>query len=665
MATNDDQAEARDIAGGVRDLLRGTGSRADGKWVRGLRQARESNVLFGVALHAAERRNQGLGLNSLERDLLDALGTILTDAELAAAGSEYRAAVSDLGEVAVLPKVVTDKPVAQGFTVEDLKAHLPRIRAQNAGRANCAVVDLGAVSAGAPMDSPGFEAAVGDVGFGTTVVVGPPQVEADTGPEYPAYSAKFQFESFTCRRAVGDQWGGRDEIYWTAGLRSDKHVAPAYKSLEFGAVKEGQTRAFANIDKVVFDAEAAKFVAGTVMVWEADESPSAFYRALMGFIDAWMNKPVWMEITLGIITATPGAGYAGVVMDVMDYAFRIIVDLNEAFRNDDDLSCQRTFFFDRNALVTMYNKRDFDWDFNGDGRHTLRVKYAGERPVFPTGALKYLTVDDGATFWSAPVSLGWRSASPASLVSFGGKLHCMYVRPGDRAVMWSSMANGVWAVPVRVNSWSSDFVPGLVAWRGRLYATVIALNGDVLLSTWAGSGTAWSTTIHLAGTAKSDRAASMSAKDDYIYATYYTYNWQGSYRGGQIVYSSDGQTWNQLSPWPAAHKTAHRASMTTHGDRNWFAYREHDGVNSVAEMLGIVSDYVPPPSGWNTPEGPTLATHKGKVWLVVRGHSGHIHALNTPDRNSPWVRMPNADVGAMEGEPGVASHNGRLYAMYR
>ncbi|WP_244335707.1 hypothetical protein [Streptomyces seoulensis] len=38
-----------------------------------------------------------------------------------------------------------------------MKAHLPAIRAQNAGRANGAVVDLGAVSAGAPMDGPGFE----------------------------------------------------------------------------------------------------------------------------------------------------------------------------------------------------------------------------------------------------------------------------------------------------------------------------------------------------------------------------------------------------------------------------------------------------------------------------------------------------------------------------
>ncbi|MGW0663767.1 hypothetical protein [Streptodolium elevatio] len=52
MGMNDDQVEARDIAGGVRDLLRGTGSRADSKWVRGLRRARESNVPFGVALHA-------------------------------------------------------------------------------------------------------------------------------------------------------------------------------------------------------------------------------------------------------------------------------------------------------------------------------------------------------------------------------------------------------------------------------------------------------------------------------------------------------------------------------------------------------------------------------------------------------------------------------------
>ncbi|MFB7585320.1 hypothetical protein [Streptomyces hydrogenans] len=105
--------------------------------------------------------------------------------------------------------------------------------------------------------------------------------------------------------------------------------------------------------------------------------------------------------------------------------------------------------------------------------------------------------------------------------------------------------------------------------------------------------------------------------------------------------------------------------MTTHGKRNWVAFRDYDGANTVVEMLGITGEYVHPSAGWNTPEGPTLATHKGKVWLVARGHSGHLHCLNTVDRHGPWVRMPNADVGAMEGEPGVASHNGSLYAMYR
>jgi len=105
--------------------------------------------------------------------------------------------------------------------------------------------------------------------------------------------------------------------------------------------------------------------------------------------------------------------------------------------------------------------------------------------------------------------------------------------------------------------------------------------------------------------------------------------------------------------------------VTTHGKRNWVAFRDYDGANTVVEMLGITGEYVHPPAGWNTPEGPTLATHKGKVWLVARGHSGHLHCLNTVDRHGPWVRMPNADVGAMEGEPGVASHNGSLYAMYR
>ncbi|MGW7316134.1 hypothetical protein [Streptomyces sp. NPDC054865] len=669
MTTTED-VEARDIAGGVRDLLRGTGARAESKWVRGLREGRESNVLFGVALHAAERRVQGRTLNNLERDLLDALGSILTDEELAAAGAEYRAALSDLGEIQVLPRVVTDMPVSEGFTVEDLMAHMPTIRAQNAKRANCAVVDIAEVAAGAPFDSPEFEAAVGDVGSGISVVVGPPVEDGvDTGPDYPPYNVKLLFENFTCRRVVGDQGTTRDEIYWSAGARSDLHVHPAYKSQEFGEIRTDDTRSFTSDNKVVFDGSASQFVAMTVMVWEADQSPSQFYEALLRFIDEWLDKPIWMEITLGIIAAFPGGGTVGAIMDGMDVAFTIVRDLQEAFRNHDDLSCQRTYFFDRNALVTMYNQPNLAWDYNGDGRHTLRVKYAGERPVFPSGVLKYLTVNESASGWNAPVSMGWRSASPASLASFGGKLHCMYVRPAkqqeDRWVMWSTMTDGIWTKPVRVNRWASDYAPGLAAFKGKLYAAVVALNGDLVLSSYSGSGD-WSGTQSILNV-KTKMAASLAASDDRLFASYHQY-WDGPWdqpEGFQLSFKFDGSTWVPVSAWPAVTPTDHRISSTVRNDVYWSAHRNRDhGSNTVSWIKGLVSDYEPLPSGWRTEEGPTITTHDGKIWLVARGLEGHLHCVS--GTGNGWTLHPDADfVNAMEGEPALASHNGKLYVMYR
>ncbi|MEU8137791.1 hypothetical protein [Streptodolium elevatio] len=460
--TTADQPAARDIAGGVRDLLRGTGSAEDNKWRRGLRQGRESNLLFAVALRAADR--SPAARTPLERDLLDIVGAVMTADELAAAAREYAAAVADLGEVPLLPTAVTAMPPSQGFGYDDLVARLPAMRAENAGRANCAVVDVAEAAKGAPIDSPEFNAAVEDTGFGITMLSGPPPAPEADKDDY-LYYGKFEFDRFTCRKEVGDGLSGRDEIYWTAAARSDLVTGRTYQSDEFGAVEEGDTRGFTGDDRVVFDGLADNFVAITVQVWEADHSNSAWYDALHYGLNAWLNKPVWQDIALSIADGPPG-------MDVVEAFGKLFVMLKEAFRNKDDLSCCRSFVFDRAALRAMERLGTVEWQFNGDGHHTLRVKYSSRPPASTAGVLEYLTARgrDNATL-SAPVPLGWRSATPAALAVFQDELHCAYARPGDFALMWSRRdANGRWNRPQRIDdTFISLHGPALTVWQDKLW----------------------------------------------------------------------------------------------------------------------------------------------------------------------------------------------------
>ncbi|WP_189970975.1 hypothetical protein [Streptomyces violascens] len=166
--------------------------------------------------------------------------------------------------------------------------------------------------------------------------------------EVPAYRAGLQLEKFYVRRAVGDQWGGKDEIYWTAAASSDKHKAPVYMSQEFGAVKEGDTRTFSADNKVVFDGPAAERLGLVVAAWEADQSNAPWYDALFRALQQMVDALWLIDLGLGIIQH-PSTDLWSLAFEIT----KIFIFLKEQVRNHDDLSCARTIILDRRALVTL------------------------------------------------------------------------------------------------------------------------------------------------------------------------------------------------------------------------------------------------------------------------------------------------------------------------
>ncbi|WP_162952334.1 hypothetical protein [Streptomyces hundungensis] len=600
--------------------------------------------------------------------MLDILGAVMTDQEIAVAGSEYRAAVRDLGgEVSLLPPVGTAKPVAEEFGLTDLMAHLPAMREENSGRANCAQVGLAAVAAGQPVDNTAFTVALGDVGFGATALTGPPPADPDR--LNPTYKAQFQFESFTCSRAVGDQWGGWDEIFFTAAARSDKTTGGTYRSEEFGAVVEGHTRSFRADRKLVFDGPAAEFVVILVQVWEADQSPSDWYDKLFMALEAWLKRPIWVELTLTILKGITGVG--GQIIDAVETVLQIFISLKEVlrglFQNGDDLSCERMFLFDRHALGTLHSRKDTVWEFNGDGHHSLRVKYTGDRPVFPTGALEYVTWDPGLSIWSAPVTLGWESAAPPALCSFQGKLHCMYIRPGDRAVMWSVLEDGDWRVPVQVrNGWKSDYRPALAEYWGMLHAVHVALDGFLVVSRL--NGDSW-TAVDRPINISSDAPCLVRAFDQLhcIYRSAFTGDPRDLY---YLTYDYPSGKWLPHAKEIRSVFTNDQvgAAGQTYLDHMVVAFHDRNQNGALRLMHRSTTEtefFVEAPPGWSTADDPGLASAPDGIWMAVRGDDGRIVAVRTTKRDHYYDKHDATHEPVMPGQPALANHSGVMHPMYR
>ncbi|MGW7199113.1 hypothetical protein [Streptomyces chryseus] len=644
----------------LREMLRGPAAASESRFMRGLRQGREQGVLVGAALHAAERSRQGKAPTDLERLLLKALGDLMPQADVHAIGQEYRSAVADLGSLDIVPASVTSRPVTSGYTIADFAERLPVIGREALTLPNASVVDPAVLASGQPIDGEEFTESLTEFGYGATVFNRPPVPHEDRGKPVKGYRAKMEFDSFYVRRAVGDQWGGKDEIYWTVAAASDKHKAPVYKSGTFGSIKQYNTRSFTGSDRVVFDGQAGTHLGLHIAAWEADQSSSAWYDKLFEVLQEVVDG---LEILDLLNNFNPT--FAG---DLIGYALEItklFIFLKESLRNKDDLSCERMFIFDRHALITLFHRGQDTWEFNGEGHHSLRIRYTGERPSFPDGALEYRTlVSSGTTTTtSAPVALGWSSASSPALASYKGKLHAVYIQPGDGLVMWSVLDNGTWSEPTGINGFACDYAPALTVYNNTLYMALTGLDGALYISSYGGSGP-WSTTttVPWVQTERGPGLTSVSVNSLGPVEKLVVGHRAGG--GSNYVHTTRyvGDEWTSLGVqnWSGSDG---RISIAGFDNKLWYACRTSDSVNHAGWRDTTEWGDVPPPTGWRSTDSPTIAVHDSKLWLVVRGTDSSLYMARTTGET--WERQPTIAAGAMEGETALASHNGKLHMMYR
>ncbi|MFD9451790.1 hypothetical protein ACFWBC_01610 [Streptomyces sp. NPDC059985] len=172
----------------VRGMLSGTNTPEGVR--RAMAQSPHGNVLLGAFLHGADRVRQGHEPTDLERLMLDAMGSVLSEAGTRAWGGVYREVADGGGTMAVVPRAFAQRPVSEGYSVEDLRKDLPDIVAEAMAAANTQIFDprkpdratddpaflaamratkIGVSAFAVPSDTFGFDSAAAD---GTTQTPG-------------------------------------------------------------------------------------------------------------------------------------------------------------------------------------------------------------------------------------------------------------------------------------------------------------------------------------------------------------------------------------------------------------------------------------------------------------------------------------------------------------
>ncbi len=242
------------------------------------------------------------------------------------------------------------------------------------------------------MDSEEFLAAIAETGHGMTVVLGPPQEETDTLNQ--AISVELYLPYFDCIRGTGDSFfGPDDEVYWTMASGSDLHAKHVFGSQEFGSLESGDKRNFPRAPTSSWAwsrASCSSTSSAGRRTAEASGTPSRTRWSKYRTPASTRPPKPWRTAAAGKHVLTGLIGTIG----------KLISALLDAILGKDDLIQHRTLGFDRSALQTLID-RSTNYDFKGSGGHyTLHI---GARKL--PSAMRLVTLNEGATNWSAPQNM--------------------------------------------------------------------------------------------------------------------------------------------------------------------------------------------------------------------------------------------------------------------
>ncbi|MEU6331753.1 hypothetical protein ABZ851_31410 [Streptomyces sp. NPDC047049] len=644
-------------------LLSGT---SESRTARNLARGEKTNVLWGVALHAADRLRQGEALTDLEEKLVSVLRAVLPEEEIGEWGRAYRETVAANGTCVGVPQTVAARPASKGYCLADWAGDQPAVAEEWARQPNTAVLDRQGWAAGGEFDSPELIEALPEWGFGVTAAspltgpASPKEGARDDQQELQEFHAGILFESFYVHRTVGDGWPGtRDEIRWTSAGSTDRTRARPFLSQEFGgnATGEGNRIPFPG-NRTVFRGAGNSGLVLNVMCWEWDTGDGDLDS--IGEVLTKVNDNILFSLLWDVVIELTMSEILGLLADITMFSLTLI---NLIVKND--LSCARTIFLTPWDLALLARRGGADWHFNGDGHHSLRVRTEGPIP-FPKGTLEYVFSEVGPG-WATPVPLPWVSMTAPALASYDKALYALFVRPEDHAVMWTRLKDGRWSEPERVNAWTSLLSPSLTVFNDRLHCVFPHPGTDRLH--WATfDGTTWSPTQEIPDCPATHRTPALAATTDRLYLEVVDAS-----HGSSHTFTSTGTSWTRRHT-DIFDTTPSAVSLTWDpGYRIFKAKRGDDNSVKVYTTpadgtIAWLPDDVPP--GWRITCGPTITGHLLQTWLFLRAEDGTLRG-SVRHRNRPWVATfyPNA-AGADDpirpmDEVDAFSHAGTLYVMYR
>ncbi|MET7529861.1 hypothetical protein [Streptomyces goshikiensis] len=644
------------------------------------RDGTRANLMLAVALRAAARTEQGHQLGELENSLVQAMLTAMPQADLIGLGKLYLFLVT-YGTGLPFPVSVTGRPLGQTYDWAQYQQDWQAMARETMAQPNTAVVSREGFALGEGVDGPEFVEALRTWRTGTSAMPGAVVISPDTlavspdgdpvapgveGAQAAEASAagvrafdpvrvRLEMESFHVLRAQGDQGGGKDETYWCASSGSDKAAGPAYRSEEFGGVQTGHTRTFGS-NRVVFDGQVAGHLILQIFCFEADQSSSEWYDALHARLRQ-LSQDIFDSPWFQIGSNLPGGGIAGILADINTLG----VILMSHLRNDDDLSCARAIYLDRYDLALLSERGSVDLHFNGDGHHVLKLKYASpEKVPFPAGTLQYLVREQGDR-WATPLQLPWQSITPPAIAFYGSRLHVLFNRPSDKALMWTSHADGVWSAPRQINQEYSDIAPALAVFQNKLWCAHTGTDDTVGYFTY--DGTSWTRRTQIFGFG-SRIAPALTVHDNRLWLTHI------GGAGDPHTNCYEGNTWTQPRRDNLGWKLDSPVSMASNSGKLWRVARGTDNgfhaSNATTSGSNVTWNLLDGIGHPNYTQGPTLLSHSGglEVFLHQRGELYQMHWL--PSQNM-WHggNFPGGKRIRPMDEVSCAAQDGRLYVMYR
>ncbi|MGW0394387.1 hypothetical protein ACWDYJ_26565 [Streptomyces sp. NPDC003042] len=634
-----------------REMLSGRGGEQSG--ARRLRTDGETNVLSGVWLHAAARAEQGLELTPFEEGLLGPLREVLGDEEILGVGRVYREQVAARSQIEILPRSVTSRSLKEGFTQADYTAAIREIGPLVAALPNVAVVDRARLEAGEGIDTAEFKASLAEYGHGITVFTGDSDEGTAGALAAGDFHARLQFRTFFCRKAAGDQGGGRDEIYWTAASNTlgYEHTTRTH---ETGSVVSGQRYNVAGDivtgSTAFFDTTFRGGYGSTVITaWEGDQSNAEWYTALGRALTTVVNNLKVQMMFADLLPGTEAFGY-------LYNAVGLITTLWESLRNYDDLILTRGFTFSRADLAALYHAPNRAWNMEFDaeasrgmGHFILEVGYTGAKPLARPASVRHKILT--GTSWTDAATPNWQASSTPALASFNGSLYAVFPDQ-DRRITWSRLSGTTWSSPQTIPGTETYLPVGLAAHNNRLHCSHVGGSGKIFTASF--DGTRWS---------------EQSTQGNYTSVTpaLASHNgrlWMVHQLPGtdMLLWSSDGtpNAWRgeAWTPW----RINVTATAVSHGGSLLLAHRgTHDDKIHLGTWPAGTSHQ--PNSNWRTESGPALTVHNNKLTLVHRALEGD---LRISRYISPaWEAATPIPGSACLDEAALASHDNKLHLLYR